>query len=119
MHYTDLIVWLAIVIVILFLAQEIRAMYSRYTRRPSAYSKNGIWPEPGHYLPKKAASGGMSPEGGMRETPKRPKETPIGHWNGEISQDIHALSSHSIYDDHAGIPDPTVEEVGWWGNPLW
>ena len=71
------------------------------------------------YQPTASGSGGMDPTRGIgyeRETPSPSLFNfgEIGWWNGDIGWPLRSINT--IYDNHAGIPDKTITEVGWWGT---
>ena len=82
--------WLLIILVILFLYMIIQ-------------SPKGVG-----YIPTKEGSGGLNPNGGMRETPLR---------NTSLKYDPIHYDDYEpyIYDSHM-IPDPVVFPVGHWSE---
>jgi hypothetical protein len=81
---------------------------------PTKYGQGDFWPESGKgFKPTASASGGASPSGGMRSGGTGPVNAPTGWWNGNITYPTRSITS--IYDDES-IPQPTVSEVGWWGQ---
>ena len=65
-------------------------------------------PKPNKYIPTKAASGGLSPNGGMRDNQMEVSELkyPPIHYN-----DYEPY----IYDSH-GIPGPMIWKIGHWST---
>jgi len=81
---------------------------------PTKYGRGDFWPESGKgFEPTKNASGGPSPDGGMRSGGTGPVNAPIGSWNGDITYPTRTITS--IYDDES-IPQTTITQVGWWGK---
>jgi len=79
------------------------------------YGQGSFWPESGNgYIPNKFGSGGVDPDGGMRNNEDLiPSETNIGWWKGDIYQPIRKIKS--IYD-YNSIPKQQNISIGWWGN---
>lgn len=85
-----------------------------YDGQAFKFGAGQFYPESGKgYKPTKYASGGASPEGGMRPTRPIPAESDIGYW-GPVPQ-VEDTASFDIYAHDADIPAPTTISVGWWG----
>ena len=88
----------------------------RIESSPTKHGLNKFYPiEQQGYVPKKQASTGLSPNGGMRKYLPG-SNAPVGHWNDVIYNPIHTIQS--IYDD-SNIPAQTVIDVGHWDNILY
>ena len=72
------------------------------------YGSGRFWPESSEYQPRREASGGMSPEGGMREVSAHPTmELRDGYKPVPLVQNIY---------DSSEIPEEVSINVGWWGH---
>ena len=105
---------ICILVLLFFIARELHYLYYNH---PRSYGKNGVWPTSGSYVPDSEGSGGIDPATQrMRPAKKAPASVEVGWWGGAISQDVHAVSDHSLYDGHADIPAEVETTVGWWGD---
>jgi hypothetical protein len=86
-----------------------------YDGQPFKFGQGEFWPESGKgFVPNKYASGGPSPDGGLRSGGGSiPEESPIGYWG--YSPEPRESSIRNIYDNssqHVEYDTP----IGWWGN---
>lgn len=73
------------------------------------YGAGKFWPESHEYHPRREASGGMSPEGGMRDAPSYEPRVELrdGYKPVPLVQNIY---------DTVEIPQEVSIDVGWWGH---
>jgi hypothetical protein len=85
-----------------------------YDGQPFTYGQGSFWPKSGQgYRPTKYASGGASPEGGMRPTLPIPKEVEVGWWSH--SPKPRVTTTVPVYGEES-IPTQKTIEVGWWND---
>ena len=83
-----------------------------YDGQAFTFGQGSFWPESGKgYQPTIYASGGASPEGGMRKTLPIPKEVEVGWWSTSprVERSIHL----PVYDDRLQHVE-YVTPVGHW-----
>jgi hypothetical protein len=76
---------------------------------PTKYGPGSFWPNFIPYKPSVSASGGLAPNGEMRDGGI---EFPV-----QLREGYRSLPQiRDVYDQHADIPQKKVQSVGWWGN---
>ena len=79
---------------------------------PTKYGRGSYWPSFKPYEPTKSASGGLHPNGGMRETSSL--------YPGVVLREGFAsLPTLRHIHDEAEIPSEKTWPVGWWGSFSW